>query len=182
MVISVISIRCATQQSADFTGPRTVRGVANLYGSWRFCLHAATSSLVSAQPVNLLVVDDDTVDVMNIKNAFQRAKVANPLYEAADGVDALAMLRGDAMPKERRLVLLDINMPRMSGLEFLRAVRADPQLKSLSVVILTTSNEERDRFEAYNLNVAGYLVKPVAFADFVALMTALDNYWSLVEL
>ena len=83
---------------------------------------------------------------------------------------------------ERRLVLLDLNMPRMNGIEFLRAVRADAVLRSLPVVVLTTSNDERDKVDAYNLNVAGYLLKPVTFADFVDLMAALNKYWMLVEM
>ena len=80
------------------------------------------------------------------------------------------------------VVLLGINMPRMSGTEFLQEVRKDPSLKSLSVIVLTTSNADRDRLEAYELNVAGYLVKPVSFIDFVELMAALNRFWTLVEI
>ncbi len=86
------------------------------------------------------------------------------------------------MPPERRLILLDINMPRMNGLEFLRELRADPALQPTPVVILTTSGDERDRFEAYRLNVAGYLLKPVTSTAFFELMSALDRYWNLVEM
>ena len=132
--------------------------------------------------LNILVVDDDEVDVMNVMRAFRKMNITNALYQAANGVEALKMLRSGAMPAERRLVLLDINMPRMSGIEFLQEVRKDPQLRSLSVVVLTTSNADRDRFEAYELNVAGYLVKPVSFVDFVELMAALNHFWTLVEL
>jgi CheY-like chemotaxis protein len=80
------------------------------------------------------------------------------------------------------LILLDLNMPRMNGIEFLRAIRADPELRSLPVVVLTTSNDERDKIDAYDLNVAGYLLKPVTFTDFVDLMAALNKYWMLVEM
>jgi CheY-like chemotaxis protein len=80
------------------------------------------------------------------------------------------------------IVLLDLNMPRMNGIEFLREIRKDPQLAATPVVVLTTSNDERDKIDAYNLNVAGYLLKPVTFANFCDLMIALNKYWSLVEL
>ena len=79
-------------------------------------------------------------------------------------------------------MLLDLNMPRMNGIEFLRELRADPDLHSTVVVVLTTSDEERDKVEAYNLNVAGYLVKPVTFVSFVETMATLNKYWTLVEL
>jgi CheY-like chemotaxis protein len=132
--------------------------------------------------LNILLVEDDDVDVMNVRRAFQRAHVSNPLHVASNGLEALDMLRGDTIPLDRRLVLLDLNMPRMNGIEFLRAVRADASLRSLPVVVLTTSNDERDKVDAYNLNVAGYLLKPVTFADFVDLMAALNKYWMLVEM
>jgi CheY-like chemotaxis protein len=92
------------------------------------------------------------------------------------------MLRNGEIPSNRRIILLDLNMPRMNGIEFLRELRADPDLRLTPVVVLTTSNDERDRVEAYNLNVAGYLLKPVTFVNFVELMAALNKYWSLVEL
>jgi CheY-like chemotaxis protein len=132
--------------------------------------------------LNILLVEDDDVDVMNVRRAFQRAHVSNPLHVAGNGIEALEMLRGDGIPSERRLVLLDLNMPRMNGIEFLRAIRADAELRSLPVVVLTTSNDERDKVDAYNLNVAGYLLKPVTFTDFVDLMAALNKYWMLVEM
>jgi CheY-like chemotaxis protein len=90
-------------------------------------------------------------------------------------------LRGDKFPKSCRIVLLDLNMPKMNGIELLKEVRAYPHLRALPVVVLTTSRDERDRVEAYNLNVAGYLVKPVAFPDFADLMAMLNKYWTLVE-
>jgi CheY-like chemotaxis protein len=132
--------------------------------------------------LNILLVEDDLVDVTNVRRAFERNKILNPLYVAGDGVAALQMLRSGEMPSTRRLILLDINMPRMNGLEFLREIRADPKLAPTPVVVLTTSNDEQDRFEAYNLNVAGYLLKPVTFGNFVDVMATLNKYWSLVEL
>ena len=132
--------------------------------------------------LNILLVEDDVVDVMNVKRAFDKNHITNPLYVAENGVAALRMLRAGEVPKDRRIVLLDLNMPRMNGIEFLQALRADPELKSTSVVVLTTSNNERDKIEAYDLNVAGYLVKPVTFSEFAELMAALNKYWSLVEM
>ena len=131
---------------------------------------------------NIVLVDDDAVDVMNVKRAFARGGVTNPLFVAGDGIEALALLKGNEVPRDRRMVLLDLNMPRMNGIEFLRALRADPALAGTPVVVLTTSNEERDKVEAFNLNVAGYLLKPVTFANFCEVMTALNKYWTLVEM
>jgi CheY-like chemotaxis protein len=132
--------------------------------------------------LNILLVEDDQVDVMNVRRAFERNRIANPLFVAGDGLEALEMLRNGRVPDSRRIVLLDLNMPRMSGIEFLRELRRDPVLMHTPVVILTTSNDDRDKIEAYNLNVAGYLVKPVTFINFVELMAALNKYWTLVEL
>jgi CheY-like chemotaxis protein len=132
--------------------------------------------------LNILLVDDDEVDVMTVRRAFTKANIANQLYVATDGIEALALLRTDGIPTSRRLVLLDLNMPRMSGIEFLREVRGDPALQALTVVVLTTSNEDRDRVDAYQLNVAGYLLKPVTFAAFADVMATLNKYWTLMEM
>lgn len=132
--------------------------------------------------LNILLVDDDEVDVMNVRRAFQKAHITNPLFVAHDGIEALEMLRRNDFPCERRLVLLDLNMPRMDGIEFLRVLRADAALHAVPVVVLTTSDDERDKVDAYDLNVAGYLLKPVTFGSFVEIMVALNKYWTLVEM
>ncbi len=132
--------------------------------------------------LNILLVEDDEVDVMNVRRAFQKGKITNPLHVAQNGLEALEVLRSGTFPRERRLVLLDLNMPKMNGIEFLRAVRSDPDLSTLSVVVLTTSADERDKVEAWKLNVAGYLLKPVTFTNFVDLMATMNKYWTLVEL
>lgn len=131
--------------------------------------------------LNLLVVDDDAIDVMTVKRGLAKAGVSHRLLEASNGVEALAVLRGDVMPMERRLVLLDINMPRMSGLEFLRELRADPSIAATPVVVLTTSNQEQDRREAHRLHVAGYFLKPLEYSTFVDLLSTIDRYWSAVQ-
>jgi CheY-like chemotaxis protein len=132
--------------------------------------------------LNILLVEDDDVDVMNVQRAFQKNHITNPLFIAANGLEALEQLRGNVIPRDRRIVLLDLNMPKMNGIEFLHELRRDPELRMTPVVVLTTSNDERDRIEAYNLNVAGYLLKPVTFSNFCEVMTALNKYWALVEL
>lgn len=137
---------------------------------------------MSGGELHIVLVEDDDVDVMTVRRAFEKNRMTNPLYVASNGVEALELLRGGAVPSNRRLILLDLNMPKMNGIEFLKALRADPNLQNSSVVVLTTSNEERDVVEAYRLHVAGYLLKPVTFENFVDLMAALNKYWSLVEL
>ena len=132
--------------------------------------------------LNIVLVDDDDVDVMNVERAFAKGKIDSHLHVASDGVAALELLRGGRVPFQRRLILLDLNMPRMNGIEFLRELRADPRLRVTPVVVLTTSNDERDKVEAYQLNVAGYLLKPVTFPAFVELMETLNSYWMTVEL
>lgn len=137
--------------------------------------------------LNILLVEDDEVDVMNVRRAFRKGNIKNPLYVATNGLEALEILRGGShhfpeMPSERRLIVLDLNMPKMGGIEFLQVLRADPQLRATPVVVLTTSNNDQDRLRAYNLNVSGYLLKPVTFATFVELMTTLNQYWALCEM
>jgi len=132
--------------------------------------------------INILLIDDDEVDVMTVKRAFARANISNPIFVATNGIEGLEMLRKDAIPSKRRLVLLDINMPKMNGIEFLREVRADPELQHVTVVALTTSNADRDRLEAYKLNVAGYLLKPVTFQQFAEVMATINKYWALMEM
>jgi len=135
--------------------------------------------------LHILLVDDDEVDVMNVQRAFRKNNIVNPLYIAHNGLEALDLLRGtsgEKIPSERRLVLLDLNMPKMNGLEFLREVRSDAALHALTVIVLTTSDDERDKVEAYNLNVAGYILKPVTFGAFVEAMATLNKYWAINEL
>ncbi len=137
--------------------------------------------------LNILLVEDDEVDVMMVKRAFRKGNIRNLLYIASNGIEALAMLRSKPgqpalMPADRRIILLDLNMPKMNGLEFLQELRADLTIRQIPVVVLTTSNEERDRLQAYQLNVAGYILKPFTFDMFVSLMVTLNQYWALCEM
>lgn len=137
--------------------------------------------------LTILLVEDDEVDIMNVKRAFKKNKISNPLYVAHNGLEALDMLRGNAETGIEKLnpvpkvILLDLNMPKMGGLELLKEIRKDPDLKSISVFVMTTSDEESDKFTAYNLNVAGYIIKPLSFERFVHAMSILDHYWKLCE-
>jgi CheY-like chemotaxis protein len=137
---------------------------------------------MAERQLNILLVEDDEVDVMNVRRAFERNNVSNPLFVAGNGLEALEMLRNGTVPSERRLILLDLNMPKMNGIEFLHALRSDPELSAAPVVVLTTSNDDQDKIDAYNLNVAGYLLKPVTFSSFCERMTTLNKYWMLVEM
>jgi len=137
---------------------------------------------MAERALNILLVEDDEVDVMNVQRAFERNHLTNALYVAGNGLEALELLRGNTIPKERRLILLDLNMPKMNGIEFLEELRADPDLAKTPVVVLTTSNDDQDKIDAYNLNVAGYLLKPVTFSNFCERMTTLNKYWTLVEM
>ncbi|GAB4330649.1 MAG: response regulator [Leptolyngbyaceae cyanobacterium] len=139
------------------------------------------------RPVNILLVEDDEVGIMNVKRALRKNNLTNSLYVAANGLEALSMLGKNEtqlsiIPAERRLILLDLNMPKMGGIEFLQELRADPALRSIPVVVLTTSDRDQDRTEAYHLNVAGYLLKPVTFNAFAELIATLNHYWALCEM
>jgi CheY-like chemotaxis protein len=131
------------------------------------------------RPLSILVVDDDDVDVMTVKRVFAKANVQNPLVIARDGVEALNYLRSGTFVRPP-LVLLDLNMPRMNGIELLREIRRDPILAGLKVVVLTTSSEDRDRVDATKLGITSYLVKPVTFSAFADSVAGLGAAWNLV--
>jgi CheY-like chemotaxis protein len=139
---------------------------------------------VTGRSVNILLVEDNAIDQEAIQRAFKRHRIANPIQVAADGIEALALLRGtDGKTKLPRpyLVLLDLNLPRLNGVELLREIRADSELHDSIVFILTTSKRDEDRMASYDLNVAGYVVKSDVGAGFIRLIELLDHYWRLVE-
>jgi CheY-like chemotaxis protein len=137
---------------------------------------------VSDKTLNILLVEDDEVDVMNVRRAFRRNNISNPIWVADNGLSALEMLRRGELPPSRRLVLLDLNMPKMGGIEFLRELRADPELNRTPVIVLTTSDDERDKREVYELHAAGYILKSGEFSSFAEAMATVNRYWTLVEL
>ena len=129
----------------------------------------------------ILLVEDDSVDVMTIKRALQELNVTNELVHTADGEQALAYLRNDG--NERPCVIfLDLNMPKMNGFEFLKIAKADSLLKRIPIVVLTTSDNERDIVESFDLGVAGYMLKPADYKKFVESIRTINLYWNLSEL
>ncbi|MFH1150959.1 MAG: response regulator [Actinomycetota bacterium] len=129
----------------------------------------------------ILLVEDDLVDRMTVERALKEIHVANRLDMVSDGQEALDFLRDPAREKPG-IILLDLNMPRMSGIEFLQVIKQDDILKRIPVVVLTTSKDERDRVDSFNLGVAGYMIKPVDYMQFVEVVKAIDLYWTLSEL
>lgn len=138
---------------------------------------------MTGQTVTLLLVEDNDVDIEAVRRGLSSHRIANPLRVARDGVEALELLRSvdDPFPSPF-LVLLDLNMPRMNGIEFLAEIRRDPRLRGTVVFVLTTSNAEEDKVEAYDLNVAGYILKSEVGDGFVKLVAMLDRYWRIVEM
>ncbi|MGF1495357.1 MAG: response regulator [Elainellaceae cyanobacterium] len=138
--------------------------------------------------LHILLVEDDEVDVMNVKRALRKHGINHPIYVAGDGQEALALLRHQNSdnqpfyPKERRIIFLDLNMPGMGGIEFLKELRADPELCRTPVVVMTTSDADEDLVRAYDLNVAGYILKSVPFTDFAEAMAVVDQYWKVNEI
>jgi len=133
----------------------------------------------NSKPV--LLVEDDSVDAMTVKRAFKELKVLNPLVLTTNGEEALQYLRNKSNGKPC-VTLLDLNMPKMNGIEFLKIVKADDVLRKIPVVVLTTSKEESDIVESFKLSVAGYIVKPVDYKKFVEAIRAIELYWTLSEL
>jgi len=133
----------------------------------------------TARPI--LLIEDDQIDVMTVQRALKELHVTNRLDVAENGQQALHRLRTSDIERPC-LILLDLNMPIMNGIEFLRIAKNDPQLKRIPVVILTTSEEQRDKMESFNLGVAGYMRKPVDYRQFVETIRSIDTYWTLSEL
>ena len=128
----------------------------------------------------ILLVEDDRVDVLTIKRALKDINVTNPLEIAGNGEEALEFLREKSNPLPG-IILLDLNMPKMNGVEFLGVVKKDNLLKRIPVVVLTTSHEEQDKLDTYDLGAAGYMIKPVDYKKFVEVMRTIDLYWTLNE-
>lgn len=135
--------------------------------------------------INFMLVDDDEIDIKDIQRTFKKNKINNPVHIATNGVDALNKLLGLNGEKKikptPKIIILDINMPKMNGIEFMKNIRTNKKLKSLLVFILTTSNSEKDKIDAYNLNAAGYIVKPFQVSEFMEMISSLHHYWNLLE-
>jgi len=129
----------------------------------------------------ILLVEDDRVDIMTVQRALTRNNVSNPLYIARTGLEALGMLRGEGFRKidpPPALILLDLNLPRMSGTEFLKELRADPKLRSLKIIVLTSSNEPSDKAVAFKYDVDDYIVKPHSFDEFTKAIGTILAFWT----
>jgi CheY-like chemotaxis protein len=135
--------------------------------------------------VNILLAEDDQIDAKAFLRAMERLRIGNPITVARDGMEAWEILKGGhgrpPLPRPN-LVVLDINMPRMNGLELLDRIRDDADLHDTIVFMLTTSNDEADKIDAFNLNVAGYMLKSDVGNSFVRAVELVHNYWRVVEL
>jgi CheY-like chemotaxis protein len=135
--------------------------------------------------VNILLVEDDYLDIMNVERELKKINITHPIHVARNGREALDMLKGHGVTKispAPSVILLDINMPKMNGLEFLTELRREPEFSHIPVFIMTTSNEETDRLAAQRLNVAGYIVKPLSFDNFEASQSSLDSFTLFLDL
>lgn len=135
--------------------------------------------------VTFLLVEDDDLDVEIVKRAFSKLKLANPIVRAVDGIDALDHLRGTGDRQKIEgdfIILLDINMPRMNGLEFLEELRSDPELRRSVVFVLTTSESEKDIFRAYDLHISGYVLKGMMGTSLDDALKMLNAFWKVVVL
>jgi len=136
---------------------------------------------MSSKDAVILLVEDDRVDIMTVQRALKKTAISNPLYVARTGVEALGMLRGEGFSRIEptpSLILLDLNLPKMGGIEFLKELRADPVLKNLQVKVLTSSNEPGDRAAAFEYEVDDYIVKPHSFDEFSNAMSIILADWS----
>ncbi|HSG63576.1 MAG TPA: response regulator [Gammaproteobacteria bacterium] len=132
----------------------------------------------TSREVKILLVEDDEIDVKALLKAFKKLKIANPVTVAKDGLEGW-----DALQKLERpyLLIMDINMPRMNGLELLRKIRSSKAHHDAIVFILTTSTDEKDKFEAYDLNVAGYMLKSDMGTSFIHAIEMVERYWRVIE-
>jgi CheY-like chemotaxis protein len=135
----------------------------------------------NAAPFDILLVEDEPADAHLVRSALQEGRVFCKLHHVADGIEAVAFLRhqGEQYQNVPRpdMILLDLNMPRMNGREFLAVIKADEALKSIPVVVLTTSDVERDITASYHLGAAGYITKPVDMEQFIDAIRQVGNYW-----
>ena len=129
----------------------------------------------------ILLVEDDQVDTMTVTRALKEIHVTNKLMHVENGEEALDYLQ-DSTSDKPCIMLLDLNMPIMNGIELLKVVKNDQQLKRIPVVVLTTSEEQQDKVNSFNLGIAGYMTKPVDYRKFVEIMRSIDAYWTMSEM
>jgi len=135
--------------------------------------------MISSKPI--LLVEDDDVDIMTVKRALKDLNIKNHLVNTANGEKALEYLKNND-DKKPCIILLDLNMPKMNGIEFLQIVKADDTLKMIPVIVLTTSGQQQDIVESFKLSVAGYIVKSVDYAEYTKAINTINQYWTLSKL
>lgn len=139
------------------------------------------TTIQECREISLLMIEDDDIDATAMKRALHKLKLLNPVYRARDGLEGIELLRAGEIPSPY-IILLDLNMPRMNGLEFLEELRSDPALTHSVVFVLTTSKSDEDILAAYREHVAGYLFKQRMDNDFLQVVGLLNHYWRIIEL
>lgn len=130
--------------------------------------------------MDILLIEDDLIEVMKLKRTVSKLELKHSIIEAKNGEEALAFLRsGEKLPD---IILLDLNMPRMNGIEFLEILKADDVLQYLPTVILTTSENRADLLKCYQAGIAGYVIKPLKYEDYEYKLNAVLQYWSINQL
>jgi CheY-like chemotaxis protein len=132
------------------------------------------------QPFTILLIEDDEVDVIAIERAFQTAKITNPLVVANNGEEALNLIHKKVFPPF--VTLLDLNLPKISGIEFLKHIRNNPRLKKMIIIVLTSSDSDKDICKAYEHQVAGYITKPINSSELANKLSSFNTYWGNCEL
>ncbi|SEO31091.1 Response regulator receiver domain-containing protein [Nitrosospira multiformis] len=129
----------------------------------------------------ILLVEDDQVFTMAVTRAFRELQVPNQIVYRENGEEALNFL-GDENGDRPCIILLDLDMPIMNGIEFLQAVKKDERLRPIPVVVMTTSDDQQDKVNSFDLGVAGYMPKPLGYGQFVQVMRSIDTYWTISEM
>jgi len=130
--------------------------------------------------LNVLLIEDDTIEIMKLNRTISKLDLNHNIIEANNGEQALSILKNeDFLPD---IILLDLNMPKINGIEFLKIIKNDSHLKYLPIIILTTSNNRKDLLECYKIGIAGYVLKPLKYDDYVSKIEKLLAYWSINEL
>jgi CheY-like chemotaxis protein len=133
-----------------------------------------------SKPLKVLLIEDDTIEVMKLNRVISSLKLKHQIIDASNGEDAIDFLeKKEILPD---IILLDLNMPKINGIEFLGIIKNDERLKYIPTIILTTSNNQKDLLECYKIGVAGYLLKPLRYEDYVLKIEKLLKYWSMNEL
>jgi CheY-like chemotaxis protein len=133
------------------------------------------------KPKPILLVEDDSVDAMTVKRAMRDLQVNHSVIHSVNGEEAMKYLTSPDSEKPF-VILLDLNMPKMNGIEFLKVIKAHPELKTIPVIVLTTSKERRDILDSFELGASGYMVKPVDYSKFVEILSRIVIYWNSSEL